>query len=219
MLVLVAGGSGACPAPTSQFPARDRSTASEGSSRARQGRTAGFAMKHRVLSTRRRVLLAELTKVVRWIEEGSSVEITALASADEREMLLRLAGMSIELVRRHRVDAAGRCRQCRLIRSGCRRWLHWPTRKAPCLIVSVASFFGTAPIDAVWWQIFNGLGDRRELSDVRSWLAGSPPTVERTPEPVWPSVDEPIQPGVTIPAPTIPLPSVESCTGRHPLTA
>jgi len=85
--------------------------------------------------------------------------------------------------------------------------------------VSVAAFYGTAPIDATWWQIFNALGDRRELSEVRSWLAGPPLTVEHEPEPVWPSVDEPVQPDMTSPVPTIPLPNAEPSNSRHALTA
>lgn len=84
---------------------------------------------------------------------------------------------------------------------------------------SIASFYRTVPIEQVWFQALPHLGVHRELHEIRSWLAGERSAAEHEPEPASPIVDEPTQPDMTAPAPTIPLPGTEPPTGRHALTA
>jgi hypothetical protein len=162
-------------------------------------------------------LLHDLANTVDRIENDGDIDLPAFGAAGERELVLRLAGAVSELLRRHPVDDQGRCRRCRPARAGCRRWWRLPTRKAPCLVLSVISFYATVPTEHVWLQLLAHRGVNRELKEIRSWLAGRPISAE--PEPVWPSVDEPTQPGMTTPVPTIPLPSVEPPSGRHALSA
>jgi hypothetical protein len=162
---------------------------------------------------RQEQLLADLLDTIRQLDAA------APATAGNEELLLRLACFAVEILRRHPVDDHGRCRRCRPCRSGCRRWLRWPTRKAPCLVLSVASFYSTVPPEQVWFQVLPQLGIHRELRDIRARFARLTAIAEPEPEPIWPSVDEPTQPGMTTPVPTIPLPSVEPPSGRHALSA
>lgn len=166
---------------------------------------------------RQRALLNDLADLVRRLQSEDDAGLSGFGAINEPDLLLRLVGTVFELVRRHPVDDSGRCRQCRRDRSGCRQWLRWPTRKAPCLVLSVASFYSTVPIEHVWLQLLSHLGAGRELREIRSWLAGRATAVEQEIEPIWPSVDEPTQPGMTVPVPTIPI--VEPPSGRHALTA
>jgi hypothetical protein len=166
---------------------------------------------------RQHALLDELTGLVRLLHDGEAEELSAFGADDAHSVMLRLVGVVFELVRRHPVDDGGRCRQCRRNRSGCRRWLRWPTKKAPCLILSVASFYSTVPIEQVWLQLLAHIGINRELREIRAWLAGDSATAAS--EPIWPAVDEPASPSVTEPVPTIPLPGPETPSGRHALTA
>jgi hypothetical protein len=87
------------------------------------------------------------------------------------------------------------------------------------LVLSVASFYTTVPTEYVWLQLLSHLGVRRELPEIRTWLASRSVAAEYEPDPIWPSVDESTQPGVTAPVPTIPMPSAEPPSGRHALTA
>jgi len=168
---------------------------------------------------RRLALLDDLTQVVCRLESGGNVDLPVFGATDERELLLRLVGAVHEVVRRHPVDDYGRCQHCRPTRSGCRGWLRWPTRKAPCLVLSIASFYATVPPEQVWLQLLRHLGINRDLREIRAWLAHDPVAVGPEPEPVWTSVDEPTQPDMTTPVPTIPLPGTEPSSGRHALTA
>jgi hypothetical protein len=97
--------------------------------------------------------------------------------------------------------------------------LRWPARKAPCLVLSVASFYSTVATENVWLQLLPYLGVDGDLREIRAWLANGSIAVDREPEPTWPSVDEPTQPGATTPIPTIPQPSVEPPSGRPALSA
>jgi hypothetical protein len=160
--------------------------------------------------------LKDLLATIRRLDDLDAAA-PAHAAFDDNELLLRLVCFTVEILRRHPVDGHGRCRCCRPSRSGCRRWLRWPTRKAPCLVLSVASFYATVPAEHVWFQALPHLGVHRELRDIRARLAYPVMTAEPEPEPVWPSVDEPTQPGMTTPVPTIPMPSADPSNGRHAL--
>ncbi len=162
---------------------------------------------------RRERLLNDLLATIR------QLDATAPAATGNEELLLRLASFAVEILHRHSVDDHGRCRRCRPDRSGCWRWLRWPTCKAPCLVLSIASFYSTVPPEQVWFQVLPRLGIHRELRYIRARLARPTAIAEPEPEPTWPSVDEPTQPGTTTPVPTIPMPSTEPSSGRHALTA
>lgn len=176
-------------------------------------------MKRHTPPARQQALLHDLADVVHQLRNGTDVKLPAFGATDESELALRLVGAVFELVRRHPVDDHGRCRRCRPARSGCRRWLRWPTRTAPCLVLSIASFYATVPTEHVWLQLLSHLGIERELSGIRTWLASRSVAAEHESEPIWPSVDEPTRPDTTAPVPTIPLPSAAPSTGRHALTA
>jgi hypothetical protein len=174
-------------------------------------------MSHYVPPQRRHALLDELAGLVRQLQDGEAAELSAFGTDDAHSVMLRLVGVVFELIRRHPVDDSGRCHQCRRNRSGCRRWLRWPIRKAPCLVLSVASFYSTVPIEQVWLQLLTHIGVNRELQEIRAWLAGCSATA--APEPIWPAVDEPALSCLTEPVPTIPMRGPESPSGRHALTA
>jgi hypothetical protein len=174
-------------------------------------------MKRYTPQAHQQALLHDLANAVDRIENDDDVDLPAFGAAGERELVLRLAGAVSELLRRHPVDDRGRCRRCRPARVGCRRWWRLPTGKAPCLVLSIASFYATVSTEHMWLQLLAHRGVKRELQEIRSWLAGRPVCAE--PEPVWPSVDEPTQPGITTPVPTIPLSRVAPPSGRHALSA
>ena len=127
-------------------------------------------MKRYAPPARQSALLRGLAGIVDQLENSDDIELPVFGAADERELVLRLVGVVSELLRRHPVDDRGRCRRCRAARFGCRRWWRWPTRKAPCLVLSVASFYLTVPIEHVWLQLLASLGINRELHEIRSWL-------------------------------------------------
>jgi hypothetical protein len=163
---------------------------------------------------RRERMLANLLATIRQLDAEPSP-----ATTGNEELLLRLACFAVEILRRHPVDDHGRCRRCRPIRSGSRRWLRWPTRKAPCLVLSVASFYSTVPPEQVWFQVLPHLGIHRELRDIRTRLTRAAAIAEPEPEPIWPSVDEPVQPGLTVPVPTSRCHRVAPPSGRRALSA
>lgn len=174
-------------------------------------------MKRYAPPARQRALLLDLVGVLNQLENDDDVQLPVLGATDQRELVLRLVGVVSELLRRHPVDDRGRCGRCRAARSGCRRWLRWPTRKATCLVLSVASFYSTVPIEHVWLQVLAHIGIPRDLDEIRCWLTSR--SVDIEPEPVWPSADESVQADVTSPVPTIPMPSAEPLSGRHALTS
>jgi len=167
---------------------------------------------------RRDRLLEDLLATIRRLDDLAGAALPP-AAIDDNHLLLRLACFAVEILCRHPVDDRGRCRRCRPSRSGCRRWLRWPKRKAPCMVLSIASFYSTVPIEHVWFQVLPRLGIHRELHDIRVRLALLATAAEPEPEPIWPSVDEPTHPGLTAPVSTIPLPSAEPSGGRHALSA
>ena len=176
-------------------------------------------MKRYAPPVRQQALLDDMAGLVHRLQDGEDAGLSAFGATDVRGLVLRLAGTVSELIRRHPVDDSGRCRQCRRNCSGWRRWLRWPARKAPCLVLSVASFYSTVPAENVWLQLLSHLGINPDLREIRAWLANGAVAIDQDPEPSWPSVDEPNQPGATAPVPVIPLPSVEPPGGRRAMTA
>lgn len=152
---------------------------------------------------RHHALLDNFAGLVRLLHDGEAPELSAFGADDAHSIILRLTGTVFELLRRHPVDDSGRCRQCRRNRSGCRRWLRWPTKKAPCLILSVVSFYSTVPIEQVWLQLLAHIGTSRELHEIRAWLVSRSATA--TLDPIWPAVDEPALACMTEPVPAIPM--------------
>src|SRR5882757_7544144 len=115
-------------------------------------------MKRHSPTTRQQALLHDLVNLMHRVWDDDTTSRLPFDANDERDLSIRLAGAVFELVRRHPVDDHGRCRRCSPTRSGCRRWLRWPTRKAPCLVLSVVSFYSTVATEHVWLQLLPHLG-------------------------------------------------------------
>ncbi|GAA0609528.1 hypothetical protein GCM10010174_28560 [Kutzneria viridogrisea] len=121
-------------------------------------------------TVRRQHLLDELHSLIRQLEHGTSTEQVSLNSADAGDWLLRLSGLLIALLLRHDIDQGGRCRTCRSRQRGWRRWI-LPRPVSVCLVHSLAVYFCTTTIDLAWWQTLAQLGDHRNPTEIRHWLA------------------------------------------------
>lgn len=125
---------------------------------------------------RRQSVRRQLTELAQWLEAGDGEPLAVFGSSDRDEWLLRLSGMALTLTDQHKLDKSGRCRFCCTPPAGWRRW--WPrwSRPTPCRVQQTAQLFSRATVDVVWWQVFQLLGDKRPIQEVRNWLAAEATT-------------------------------------------
>ena len=150
-------------------------------------------------STARQAIVSDLAVVLHGFDRGEVHGLSAFGTTDRDEIQARETGALFMLLLLHRVDERGRCRRCRPARTGKRRWPNWPSRKAPCQVLKVITFFSSAPLDEVWLRLLPRLGVRREFREIRANLA-----------------NQSMAAGL---AGTMPIPAQVDGSGRHALCA
>lgn len=113
--------------------------------------------------TRSRLFLEELEKLAAWLHSDAPRAPAAL-----EEKTVRLLGVAVTLLRQHRVDKRGQCHFC-----GWTGWTLRPRRRRQRCTVHQALDFGIGQtLDVVWWRVFESVGQKWSLAEVRAWVAG-----------------------------------------------
>lgn len=100
------------------------------------------------------------------LADGLSSE-RQIAPAVLKDHTVRLLAGLVMSLRQHEVNKNGQCRYCsRLITM----WRFW-RRRPRCTIYRNLSFALSQGSDEVWWQLFDSLGRRTSLDEVRKWVA------------------------------------------------
>lgn len=119
----------------------------------------------------------EVTDWLRWLVVRLQQEETGMVQPrdvhEQRVLLVRLAGVVLTAVGRHRSDGDGRCRACQPRPTGWLRFLPRLSRTRPCVVQSSAELFLRRGVDVAWWLSLNQAGEYNTLTDVRRWLMGN----------------------------------------------
>jgi hypothetical protein len=109
--------------------------------------------------------VAPATTTAALISLPSQEQIAEAVLEDQAVRLLTAMFMSL---RHHKVNKRGQCRVCsRRIRM----WRFW-RRRPQCTLYLTLDFALNQGADVVWWQLFDILGRRATLEEVRVWVAG-----------------------------------------------
>lgn len=114
-------------------------------------------------------MLAELDRLVDWLETGGVDTAELFGTTDERDWMLRLTAALLTMLDEHEVDDDGRCRRCREPR----KMLPGSRRAPRCLVLrhTVEAFGDTT--EAVWSKVLGALGSDMTEDEVRDWLASA----------------------------------------------
>jgi len=144
--------------------------------------------------SRRHDVLVEVSQALHRLDKGYPFS-ELFGTANNDEIVPRLAGAWLDLLLRHKVDDRGRCSLCRPPRPKRRLRIPWPAGKSPCSILKTTAFFAYASPDIVWARLLPRIGIRRSLDEIRAHLANSAATHDF--------------------AGTIPIPVQADRSGRH----
>lgn len=114
-----------------------------------------------VWATRYRLLLEWLEE----LEDGLSGEQPVTYAVVE-EQAVRLLMAAVRLLRQHEVNKRGQCKFCGWTRWGMRFW----RRRRQCTVYIALGVAMEQSLDAVWWQLFEGVGRKVSLAEVREWV-------------------------------------------------
>lgn len=111
--------------------------------------------------TRSRLFLEELEKLAEWLSSDAPRAPAAL-----EEKTVRLLAMAVTLLRQHPVGKRGKCQFC--------GWTGWTwrlwRRRQRCTIHQALDFGMGQSLDVVWWRVFESVGRKRSLAEVRAWM-------------------------------------------------
>ena len=82
------------------------------------------------------------------------------------EQAVRLLACALMLLRQHEINKRGQCRFCGWPR---KIWNFW-RRRPRCTVYRNLNFVMNQGYDGVWWQLFENLGRRTSLDEVRKWV-------------------------------------------------
>lgn len=116
-----------------------------------------------VWETRSRLLREELQKLAEWLSDDAPRAPAAL-----EEQVVRLLAAAIMLLRQHQVNKRGQCQFCGWTRW---KWRFWRRRRR-CTVHQVLELAMGQSLDVVWWRLFETVGRKRNLAEVRTWVAG-----------------------------------------------
>lgn len=114
-----------------------------------------------VWTTRYRLLLEWLEE----LEDRLSGEQPVVQAVVE-EQIVRLLMAVVRLLRQHEVNKRGQCRFCGWTRWGMRFW----RRRRQCTVYSALGLAMEQGLDEVWWQLFEAVGRKSTLAEVRAWM-------------------------------------------------
>lgn len=87
------------------------------------------------------------------------------------DQVVQLLAVVAILLGQHHVNKRGQCKSCRSSRW---KWRFW-NRRSPCSVYRTVSFVMGQGRDEVWWRLFESLGKRWSLVEVREWLKSRAP--------------------------------------------
>ncbi|MGH3797163.1 MAG: hypothetical protein ACRDSP_20005 [Pseudonocardiaceae bacterium] len=85
------------------------------------------------------------------------------ASAKVTEHTVRLLTFTAILLRQHHINMQGQCRFCGWSRL---KWRFWH-RRPRCTVFRALVFVMSEGLDVVWWQLFESMGNKPSLENVR----------------------------------------------------
>ena len=88
-----------------------------------------------------------------------------IAPAVFEERTVRLLATVLILLRQHHINKRGQCRFCGVTRW---TWRFWHRRRR-CTVHRALGYALRENLDVVWWQVFDGLGRKVSLEEVRGW--------------------------------------------------
>ncbi|MGH3795061.1 MAG: hypothetical protein ACRDSP_09240 [Pseudonocardiaceae bacterium] len=111
-----------------------------------------------VWGTRYRLLRERLDQ---WADQLSAAQPTECT-----EHTVRLLAAVTMLIGQHQVNKRGQCRWCGWTRW---TWRFWH-RRPQCTVFRALSFVLGQGVDVVWWQLFNSVGRKCTLAEIREWV-------------------------------------------------
>ena len=90
-----------------------------------------------------------------------------MAPAVLEERTVRLLATVLMLLQQHHINKRGQCRFCGTTRW---TWRRWPRRRR-CTVHRALDHALRESLDVVWWEVFNALGRKVSLEEVRGWNA------------------------------------------------
>lgn len=115
-----------------------------------------------VWETRHRLFLEELQKLAEWLCDDEP-----RAPAVLEEQTARLLAMANTLLRQHQVNKRGQCQFCGWTRW---KWRLWRRRRR-CTVHQALELAMGQSADVVWWWVFESVGRKWNLAEVRAWVA------------------------------------------------
>lgn len=94
------------------------------------------------------------------------------------EWIIRLAGLALALVAKHRTDHRGYCSRCRPHRAGWRARLPSRSRRHPCLVWKATRLFVAGDPAIVWWHTLTLAHHPMDLATIREWFTSTNPDVD-----------------------------------------
>jgi hypothetical protein len=114
-----------------------------------------------VWETRSRLLLEEVGRLAEWLSSDGPRTPSEL-----EEQMVRLLAVTVILLRQHRVNKRGQCRLCGWTRW---KWRFW-RRQRRCTVHQALDLALSQRIDVVWWRVFESVGRKSSLAEVRAWV-------------------------------------------------
>lgn len=122
-----------------------------------------------VWTTRYRLLREQLEELADRLSAAEPIE-----PAVAEQQTVRLLTAAAMLLRQHDVNERGQCKFCGGTRWTWRLW----RRRRQCTVYLALGFAMSQGLDVVWWQLFESLGRKPSLVEVREWVEETQP---RTP--------------------------------------
>lgn len=116
-----------------------------------------------------RALVADLRALV----VSCADDVPSGESAESGERIIRLAGLALALLVKHRPDNRGYCTRCQPRRRGWRARLPYRSRRHPCVVWKAARLFLTGDPAIVSWHTLKLAHHPIDLATVREWLTST----------------------------------------------
>lgn len=121
------------------------------------------------MSEQQRALVADLRALVLSCTIGEP----SGDRAGTDEWIIRLAGLALAMVAKHRTDHRGYCSRCRPLRTGWRARLPYRSRRYPCLVWKATRLFLSGDPAIVWWHTLTLAKRPIDLATVREWFTST----------------------------------------------
>lgn len=116
-----------------------------------------------VWETKHRLFLELFQGLAEWLSDDEPRALTVL-----EEQMTRLLAVAITLLQQHNVNKRGQCQFCCWTRW---KWRFWRSRRR-CTVHQALDLAMNQSLDVVWWCVFESVGRKRNLTEVRMWLEG-----------------------------------------------